>query len=120
MFLSGIAIEGQLKSSIPGIKIPRWQLDEIAKHRRLRKKTDSDKIVWTRTFGRVAMTELPKHWARVAVGLNGFDFFVYAKDSGRIACSWYNYATEQKAMHAAVDVMREGIAPPPDNLRTAR
>jgi hypothetical protein len=58
-----IAIESLLKSPIPGIKIPHWQLDEIAKHRRLRRKTDSEKIVWTRTFERVAVTEFPNHWA---------------------------------------------------------
>ena len=33
------------------------------------------------------------------------------KDSGRLACSWYNYATEQKAMRAAVDFMRERDTP---------
>lgn len=56
-----IAIESQVKSPIPGMKIPRWQLDEIAKHRRLRRKTEPKKIVWTRTSERVAMTEFPNH-----------------------------------------------------------
>jgi hypothetical protein len=116
--LSLIAIERQLSSPIPGAKVPRWQLDEVLKHRRLRRKTDPDKIVWTRTFEGVAVTEFPNHWARVAAGLNGFDFFIYAKDSGRIAYSWYNYATEQGAMHAAVDFMRGGIAPSLDGQRT--
>jgi len=111
-FSSLIAIESQLKNPIAGLKIPFWQLDEIAKHRRLRRKTDSNKIVWTRTSERVAVTELMNHWARVAGGSDGkFDFFVYSKDSGRIACFCCNYETEQKAMHAAVDFMREGKNP---------
>ncbi|HWY91820.1 MAG TPA: HNH endonuclease [Chthoniobacterales bacterium] len=107
-----IAIEGQLKNPISGLKIPRWQLTEIAKHRRLRRKTEATKIVWTRTFERVAVTEFRYHWARVAVGVDGkFAFFVYSKDSGGIACSWYGYGTEQKAMHTAVDFMQEGKEP---------
>ena len=107
-----IAIEGQLKNPISGLKIPRWQLTEIAKHRRLRRKTEATKIVWTRTFERVAVTEFRYHWARVAVGVDGkFAFFVYSKDSGGIACSWYGYGTEQKAMHTAVDFMQQGKEP---------
>jgi hypothetical protein len=104
LLFSLLAIESRGKNLFPGVNLPRWQLDEIAKHRRLRQKTDPNKIVWTRTFERVAVTELRNHWARVAVGVDGkFAFFVYSKDSGGIACSWYDYDTEQQAMHAAVD-----------------
>src|SRR5262249_52665799 len=89
---------------------------ELTRHRRLRQRSsqsaDSGKIIWTRTSKGAAMTELDGYWADVAVTEeNKFAFTAYSKDSGREVITWFDYETEQQAMHAAVDFMRDGKDP---------
>src|SRR5262249_45966190 len=70
------------------------------------------KIIWTRTSNGAAVTELDGYWADVAVAEeNKFAFTAYSKDSGREVITWFDYETEQQAMHAAVDFMRDGKDP---------
>jgi hypothetical protein len=93
--------------------LPQWQLDELTQHRRLRQRSsqsaDPGKIIWTRTSKGGAVTELNGFWA-VAPG-NKFVFIVYSKDSGRPVMTWFDYETEQQALHAAVDFIRDGKDP---------
>ena len=96
--------------------LPWWQLDELTRHRRLRQRSsqsaDSGNIIWTRTSKGAAMTELDGYWADVAITEeNKFAFTAYSKDSGREVITWFDYETEQQAMHAAVDFMRDGKDP---------
>src|SRR5262249_16259540 len=96
--------------------LPRWQLDELTQHRRLRQSSSQSanpsKIIWTRTSNGAAVTELDGYWADVAVAEeNKFAFTAYSKDSGREVITWFDYETEQQAMHAAVDFMRDGKDP---------
>jgi hypothetical protein len=58
------------------------------------------------------VTELDGYWADVAVTEeNRFAFTVYSKGSGLEVITWFDYETEQQAMHAAVDFMRNGKHP---------
>jgi len=96
--------------------LPWWQLDELTRHRRLRQRSsqsaDSGNIIWTRTSKGAAMTELDGYWADVAITEeNKFAFTAYSKDSGWEVITWFDYETEQQAMHAAVDFMRDGKDP---------
>jgi hypothetical protein len=96
--------------------LPRWQLDELTRHRWLRQRSsqsaDPGKIIWTRTSKGAAMTELHGYWADVAVTEeNKFAFTAYSKDSGREVVTWFDYETEQQAMDTAVDFIRDGKEP---------
>jgi len=96
--------------------LPQWQLDELTRHRRLRQRSsqsaDPGKIIWTRTSKGAAVTELDGYWADVAVTEEKkFALAAYSKDSGREVITWFDYETEQQAMHAAVDFMRDGKDP---------
>lgn len=90
----------------------QWQCDTLAEHRRVRERAsqagDPSKIIWTRAGDGVAVTELGTYWAQVTVWAGEkFAFIAYSKDSGVIASSWFDYETEQAAMHAAVDFMQD-------------
>ncbi len=96
--------------------LPQWQLDELTRHRRLRQRSsqsaDPGKIIWTRTSKGAAVTELDGYWADVAVTEEKkFALAAYSKDSGLEVITWFDYETEQQAMHAAVDFMRDGKDP---------